>query len=116
MSATGEQPAARETTVGENSNMKIGLVVTVIVAAMSVGGLYYKVDAQGERITKGEAERAALRAELTALQLSNAVQVTKFDAMTNALNSLTVEVKKMLEDFRGGNRSATYRRPGGPTP
>lgn len=115
MSPTGEQPKA-ETPLGENTNIKLGLVVTIVIAAMSVGGLYYKVDAQAARIEKTEATASALQAQVAALQLANAVQVTKFDSLTTAVNGLTAEVKKLIEDFRGGTRAVNYRAPRGPSP
>lgn len=108
---TGEQPAAKENVLSESTPIRVGLVVVLVGAAMSVGGLYFKVESQRERIERLEAANVVLTAQVVALDKNTA---TKEDVQkaTDAINSLTLRFAEFAAVFGaagGKTGNASYR-------
>lgn len=105
---TGEQPAAKaETPLSESTPIRIGLVAVLLGAAVSVGGLYFKVESLQERMTKGETEREALKTAQTALLVRVTVAESSFAEIKESLK----ELKAMVAEIRGGTRYVNDRQP-----
>lgn len=113
MTTTAEQPAAKaETPLSENTNIKLGFVVTIVVAAMSVGGLYYKVENLRERVEKSEMRDDEQDKRTSSLELGAVGNAAALANLSTLVAKMDAKLDRLL-DNRSTN--ANYRpRPGTP--
>lgn len=113
---TGEHPAAKaETPLSDNTNIKLGFVVTIIVAAMSVGGLYYQVKQQGEEIAELRADQKATEKEQARMETRLTVSEGGFRTLTEQVAKANEKLDRLLEarTERSVYRPQSPRGPGG---
>ena len=110
MSVTGEMPVQRAP-IGENSTVKLSLVITLVGLAFGAGAAHWRIGALETSRDELRRENTELRAQLVALDKSAA---TKSDvaALTSAVTALTIEVRTFIAGF-GGTRTASHQ-PRGP--
>jgi uncharacterized protein HemX len=112
VTTTGEQPKA-ETALGENSTVRVSLMITFIVVAFGAGAAHWRVSAQeaqnaehAQLLREQAKELAALTTRVTLGESTTADLIKKLDRMD-------LKLDRLLEK---GTNSANYRPPRGPVP
>lgn len=106
MSATGEQPAAKDPILSEQTSIRIGLALvlasafsTAVVAVYRVGDAEKRIDANIQTIRAVEREVADLKTRVT-------VSESSFAELTRKLDRMDSKIDRLLEGKTG---NANYR-------
>lgn len=110
MTTTGEQPKA-ETPLGENSTVRVSLVVALLGLAATAGAAHYRIGAQ-EKAGEDQAQIVREQAkEIADLRTRVTVGESNFAELKSKLEKMDGKLDRLLEGR--GNRSANYS-PRGP--